>query len=370
VKHNLVLAGVEKRYGAFRALRETNLEIGSGQFVTLLGPSGSGKTTILMSIAGFVAPSSGRIVLDGLDITGLPPERRNFGVVFQGYALFPHLTVYDNVAFPLRTRGIVGQAAKPRVEAALEMAKLASFAHRYPRQLSGGQQQRVALARALVYGPGLLLLDEPLSALDRALRTEFQSEFKAIHRKLGTTFIYVTHDQDEALTMSDRIVILDQGRILQDAAPQELYERPASEFVAGFLGKSNILRGRVTESANGRCRLETAGLTCWVDAAGRTPQAGEAAVAALRPEKIRLSREAPGDGLASARGRVASLLYSGATIEVELVLADGSPLTANVAAGTITLAEGEELNASWAPEAALLVEASNADPAAPAATAP
>jgi putative spermidine/putrescine transport system ATP-binding protein len=362
VKQNLALTGVTKRYGAFNALHETNLDIRAGEFVTLLGPSGSGKTTILMSIAGFVAPSTGRIMLDGQDITGLPPERRNFGVVFQGYALFPHLSVYDNVAFPLRTRGIVGEAARPKVEAALEMAKLGSFAQRYPRQLSGGQQQRVALARALVYGPGLLLLDEPLSALDRALRKEFQSEFKAIHRKVGTTFIYVTHDQDEALTMSDRIVILDQGRILQDAAPAELYERPASEFVAGFLGKSNILRGKVATLADGRARFETPAFACWADSGREQPRAGESAVAALRPEKIRLGREAAADGLASVRGRVAGFLYTGAVIEVELALADGSTLTATVPAGTIALAEGDEVVASWAPEAAILV-APNAKPA-------
>jgi ABC-type nitrate/sulfonate/bicarbonate transport system ATPase subunit len=194
VKDSLVLDKVEKRYGDFVALEPTDLTIKAGEFITLLGPSGSGKTTILMSIAGFVAPSSGRMLLDGRDVTGLPPERRNFGVVFQGYALFPHLTVYDNVAFPLRARGITGDAARPKIMAALEMAKLGAFAHRYPRQLSGGQQQRVALARSLVFSPELLLLDEPLSALDKALRKEFQTEFRSIHREVGSTFIYVTHD--------------------------------------------------------------------------------------------------------------------------------------------------------------------------------
>ena len=357
VKNNLVLSGLAKRYGDFVALHETHLDIKAGEFVTLLGPSGSGKTTILMSIAGFVAPSSGQILLDGVDVTGLPPERRNFGVVFQGYALFPHLTVYDNVAFPLRARGIRGAAARPKIEAALEMAQLGAFAGRLPRQLSGGQQQRVALARSLVFEPELLLLDEPLSALDRALRKDFQSEFKAIHRQVGTTFIYVTHDQEEALTMSDRIVILDRGRILQCAPPAELYERPATEFVAGFLGKSNFLRGRIRRRADGLAEIEGAALTSWANV-GRQADLGEGApaVAALRPEKIRLHRTEPAADACSARGRVSELTYLGATCEVTLTLADGSSLAALMPAGAIALAEGDEIVASWAPDAAILVE--------------
>ncbi|MGL4287486.1 MAG: ABC transporter ATP-binding protein [Phreatobacter sp.] len=356
MKHNLVLSGLEKRYGDFVALHETNLDIKAGEFVTLLGPSGSGKTTILMSIAGFVAPTSGRILLDGQDVTGLPPEQRNFGVVFQGYALFPHLTVYDNVGFPLRARGIRGDAARPKIEAALEMAQLGAFAKRFPKQLSGGQQQRVALARSLVFGPELLLLDEPLSALDRSLRKDFQSEFKAIHRKVGTTFIYVTHDQEEALTMSDRIVILDKGRILQSAPPSELYERPATEFVAGFLGKSNFLRGRICRRTEGLAELDAAGLSSWASVGGQSALAdGDQAVAALRPEKIRLHRTEPSGDACSARGRVTELTYLGASVEVELAIGDGTRLTATMPAGAIALAEGDEIVASWAPDAAILV---------------
>ena len=362
MKDTLVLDKVEKRYGDFVALEPTDLTIGAGEFITLLGPSGSGKTTILMSIAGFVSPSRGRILLDGRDVTALPPERRNFGVVFQGYALFPHLTVFDNVAFPLRARGITGEAARPKVLAALEMAKLQTFAHRYPRQLSGGQQQRVALARSLVFSPELLLLDEPLSALDRALRKEFQTEFKSIHREVGTTFIYVTHDQEEALTMSDRIVILDRGRILQIAPPSELYERPATEFVAGFLGKSNFLRGRTASASQGQVELHMPGFVSTAAENGVAPQVGAPAVAALRPEKIRLAQptDRAGASPCQVRGRVSDVTYLGASVEVELKLEDGKSLLAAVPAGQRSFVEGEEMIASWGSDAAILVRPSEA----------
>lgn len=357
MKRNLILSNVEKRYGSFVALRKTDLEIKAGEFVTLLGPSGSGKTTILMSIAGFVTPTSGQILLDGANITELPPERRNFGVVFQGYALFPHLTVYENVAFPLRARGIRGEAARAKVEGALAMAQLDAFASRFPRQLSGGQQQRVALARSLVFGPEILLLDEPLSALDRSLRKDFQAEFKAIHRKVGTTFIYVTHDQEEALTMSDRIVILDRGRILQSAPPRELYERPETEFVAGFLGKSNFLRGQIGRVTDGLAQIHCGALSSWASVGHqRDLVPGSRSAAALRPEKIQLHRAEPTGEVCTVRGRAAAITYLGSTIEVELALMDDSRLTAMVPAGSISVEEGEELVASWAPSAPVLVK--------------
>lgn len=364
VKDSLVLDKVGKRYGDFVALEPTDLTIKAGEFITLLGPSGSGKTTILMSIAGFVAPSSGRMLLDGRDVTGLPPERRNFGVVFQGYALFPHLTVYDNVAFPLRARGITGDAARPKIMAALEMAKLQAFAHRYPRQLSGGQQQRVALARSLVFSPELLLLDEPLSALDKALRKEFQTEFRSIHREVGSTFIYVTHDQEEALTMSDRIVILDRGRILQIALPAELYERPATEFVAGFLGKSNFLRGKVAAASGGQVAIHMPGFAATAVENGIAAQAGQAAVAALRPEKIRLAAPSAGAEVTSCavRGHVGDITYLGSSIEVEVRLTGGETLLATVPAGQRSFVEGEEIVASWAPDAAILVRGNETSP--------
>ena len=354
MKQSLVLEGVQKRYGDYVALHRIDLAINAGEFVTLLGPSGSGKTTILMSIAGFVDPSAGRILLDGHDVTRLQPEQRNFGVVFQGYALFPHLTVYDNVAFPLRARGVRGAEARPMIEAALAMAQLEPFAQRFPAQLSGGQQQRVALARSLVYGPELLLLDEPLSALDRALRKDLQLELKGIHRKVGTTFIYVTHDQEEALTMSDRIVILNHGRILQCASPSELYERPATEFVAGFLGKSNFLRGRAGGDAGDITKIDGDAFSTWALRGVQTPREGDRVTAALRPEKVRLTKDKPPAGACAVQGRVAHVTYLGASNEIALRLSDGAELTALVAAG-MTFAENEEISAYWTPDSAVLV---------------
>ena len=243
--HNLALREVSKHYGSLAAVDRVSLEVPRGQFLTLLGPSGSGKTTLLMIIAGFVEPSAGDVLVDDARITHLPPEKRNFGMVFQGYALFPHLTVFDNVGFPLRVRGMPRADAAGRIRGALDLVQLGALAERYPRQLSGGQQQRVALARALVFTPDILLLDEPLSALDKKLRAELQWELKQIHQRVGTTFIYVTHDQEEALSMSDEIAIIRDGRIVQAGPPRALYERPATRFVADFLGKSNFIRGRV-----------------------------------------------------------------------------------------------------------------------------
>ena len=229
VAHSLVLRNLSKHYGRLAAVDDVSLSIPRGQFLTLLGPSGSGKTTLLMVIAGFVEPSAGEVVLDDRPITHVPPEKRNFGMVFQGYALFPHLTVLDNVAFPLRVRGIAKAEIGERVRTALDLVRLAHLRDRLPRQLSGGQQQRVALARALVFAPHVLLLDEPLSALDKKLRAELQWELKALHRRVGTTFIYVTHDQDEALSMSDQIAIIREGRLIQTGAPRSLYERPRTK---------------------------------------------------------------------------------------------------------------------------------------------
>ena len=239
--HALSLRNVTRRYGEAAAVADVSLEVGRGEFLTLLGPSGSGKTTLLMMIAGFVEPSAGQVLLDGRDITALPPEKRSFGMVFQGYALFPQMTVAENVAFPLRVRRIGRAERESRVRATLDLVQLGRFAERRPHQLSGGQQQRVALARALVFDPALLLLDEPLSALDKKLRAELQDELKALHRRVGRTFINVTHDQEEALSLSDRIAILNHGRLIQQGSPAELYERPATRFVAGFLGEANRL---------------------------------------------------------------------------------------------------------------------------------
>ena len=289
-----------------------SLRVERGEFLTLLGPSGSGKTTILMCIAGFVAPTAGAILLDGKDITPLPPERRDFGMVFQGYALFPHMTVAENVAFPLRVRKLSAADREAKVRAALDLVQLQGFAERLPRQLSGGQQQRVALARALVFDPALLLLDEPLSALDKKLRAELQEELKALHRRIGRTFVNVTHDQEEALSLSDRVAILNHGKLIQEGAPAHLYEQPRTRFVADFLGKSNFLQGEVRESVPGGFVIG-AGATRIVQAVAENhrPAHGSRVLLSLRPEKITLMAEQDeADNV--VEGRIAAWSYLGA----------------------------------------------------------
>ncbi|MFD9942755.1 ABC transporter ATP-binding protein [Nonomuraea sp. NPDC059023] len=232
---------VTKRYPGSLALDEVSLHVAAGEFMTLLGSSGSGKSTLLNVVAGFTEPTSGSVLVDGADITGVPPHRRELGMVFQHYALFPHMNVFENVAFPLRRRKVRGAELRRRVRDALEVVELGALGERRPSQLSGGQQQRVALARAIVFRPRVLLMDEPLGALDKRLREQLQLEIKRLHRELGITFVFVTHDQEEALTMSDRVALLREGRIVQVGTPQELYERPASRYVAEFLGESNLL---------------------------------------------------------------------------------------------------------------------------------
>ena len=238
------------------ALRGIDLDIAEGEFVTLLGPSGSGKTTLLMVIAGFEAPTRGDVFARGSDITRVVPERRNFGVVFQSYALFPHMSAAGNVGYPLAARGIGGERRRRKVDEALELVGLGGLGERRPSQLSGGQQQRVALARALIYEPTLLLLDEPLGALDRVLRERMQIELRNLHQKVGITFLYVTHDQDEALTMSDRVAVMRDGLIEQVGTPEEIYGRPATEFVASFVGVANVIRGEAVGSSDGLLEVE------------------------------------------------------------------------------------------------------------------
>ena len=310
--HALALQGLTKCYGSFTAVADVSLRVERGEFLTLLGPSGSGKTTILMCIAGFVAPTAGAILLDGKDITPLPPERRDFGMVVQGYALFPHMTVAENVAFPLRVRKLSAADREAKVRAALDLVQLQGFAERLPRQLSGGQQQRVALARALVFDPALLLLDEPLSALDKKLRAELQEELKALHRRIGRTFVNVTHDQEEALSLSDRVAILNHGKLIQEGAPAHLYEQPRTRFVADFLGKSNFLQGEVRESVPGGFVIG-AGATRIVQAVAENhrPAHGSRVLLSLRPEKITLMAEQDeADNV--VEGRIAAWSYLGA----------------------------------------------------------
>ncbi len=314
MKESLAFDSVRKAYGGFFALDDVSIDIKAGEFMTLLGPSGSGKTTMLMSIAGFVEPTSGSIRLDGKEITHLPPEKRNFGVVFQGYALFPHLTVRENVFYPLRVRGVPKAEADAKIRSMLEIVQLDHLAERYPKQLSGGQQQRVALARAMVFSPELLLLDEPLSALDRALRKDLQRELKDLHERLGTTFIYVTHDQEEALSMSDRIAILRDGRIEQLGRPEELYEKPASIFAANFLGKSNFLPARQVGCDDRFVTYAVGDHRFRLDRDGVRSLDGDISIV-LRPERLTLhsSEEAAPDNRMA--GRIKGVSYFGQLYE-------------------------------------------------------
>jgi putative spermidine/putrescine transport system ATP-binding protein len=349
--HALSLQRVSKRYGDFVAVQDASLEVASGQFLTLLGPSGSGKTTILMMIAGFVEPTEGRVLLDGRDITALPPERRDFGMVFQGYALFPHMTVAENVAFPLRVRKLGRAERDAKVRAALDLVQLDRFAERKPSQLSGGQQQRVALARALVFDPALLLLDEPLSALDKKLRAELQEELKALHRRVGRTFINVTHDQEEALSLSDEIAILNHGHLIQVGAPEALYERPATRFVADFLGKSNFIEGEAEADAGGFALRRGAARVLARGAArhGR-------ALLSLRPEKIALLPEgATEDNV--VEGRIAAWSYVGTGYALTVTTADLGSIRVHLPAWRIPVspAEGLPVRLGWSRDAAVAV---------------
>ena len=257
----VVLERLHKSFGPVIAVEDLDLAIEPGEFITLLGPSGSGKTTTLMMIAGFDYPTSGEIYIDGQPIVGVPPHRRDLGMVFQNYALFPHMTVAENIGFALKQRRVSKAETARSVAESLEIVRLRGYEGRYPRQLSGGQQQRVALARAIIFKPRALLMDEPLSALDKQLREELQLEIKRLHRQLGITFIYVTHDQREALILSDRVAVMNAGRIEQVGSPSDLYDRPANRFVASFVGESNFLAGTVVATENGVATVSVGAVT-------------------------------------------------------------------------------------------------------------
>jgi spermidine/putrescine ABC transporter ATP-binding subunit len=292
---SVILSGIEKRFDSVFVVRGVSLEICSGEFLTLLGPSGSGKTTMLMMIAGFETPSAGDIAIDGRSVVALPPYRRNIGMVFQNYALFPHLTVAENIGFPLKQRG-VDRAMRARLVAeSLELVRLPGYQSRHPKQLSGGQQQRVALARAIVFRPRLLLMDEPLGALDKQLRESLQLEMRRLHADLGITFIYVTHDQEEALTMSDRVAVLHEGHIAQVGTPEDLYDRPRDRFVASFIGETNFLPAVVRGSDKGVVIADCAGATLRASAQG-CPAPGETVILTTRPERMRFAVALGEDG--------------------------------------------------------------------------
>ena len=307
----LELRNISKGYGSFMAVADLSLQLAKGEFLSLLGPSGSGKTTTLTMIAGLLQPTSGEILLEGRPVTPLPPYKRNIGVVFQNYALFPHMTVAKNIAFPLTMRGAARDEIATRVSKVLKLVGLPDHGGRYPKQLSGGQQQRIALARAMVFEPPILLMDEPLGALDKKLREHMQLEIKRLHRELGMSIIYVTHDQEEALVMSDRIAVFNLGRLEQVGTPTELYERPATRFVAEFIGESNIFPGVAAVAANGFCSLECTGARLRA-VPTRPLAAGDRAVVSVRPERIDLQAGVPAAGTENViGGRVTEVVYLG-----------------------------------------------------------
>ncbi len=377
-KSSVELRDVTKRFGGFTAVDDLSLEIGQGEFFTLLGPSGCGKTTSLRMIAGFEEPTEGSVLIDGADVVGLPPYKRPTNTVFQSYALFPHLSVADNVGFGLKRQKVDKGEIERRVAAELERVGLAREAHRKPSQLSGGQQQRVALARALVNLPKVLLLDEPLGALDLKLRKGLQVQLKQIQQDVGITFVYVTHDQEEALTMSDRIAIMNHGRIEQVADPEQVYDKPASSFVAGFIGVSNLMPG-VVERAGGKGEVKLdSGVT--VDAPTNGFSAGDRCQAVVRPEKLLITPEGEkvSRGMPNVEGLVESSLYLGTATQMIVRLPDGVALT--VLCPNTDEAErrslpggGAKVKLSWAPEHMHLVKettgaGTESAPAEPAGT--
>jgi putative spermidine/putrescine transport system ATP-binding protein len=337
------LEGIVKTFGAVRAVDGVTLTVRAGEFLTLLGPSGSGKTTTLACVAGFAVPNEGEIVVNGRPITFEPPFRRDVGMVFQHYALFPHMSVADNVAFPLRMRRRPAAEIRERVAWALALVQLDGLGGRAPRQLSGGQQQRVALARALVFEPPALLMDEPLGALDKKLRAEMQLEIKHLHTRLGVTVIYVTHDQEEALTLSDRIAVMNRGRIEQLGTPLELYDSPRTRFVAEFLGESNVLEGTVTAVAGGPPVLVTRrGLRLPMRTGGVA--IGETLTLLVRPEKIALTLE----GNALVEGEVAEAIYLGEATRYVVRAGDETLVVKQQnATGGATLKVGARVGLRW-----------------------
>ena len=354
---SLTLRKVSKHYGALRAADEVELEVREGEFVTFLGPSGSGKTTTLQIVAGFTKPTSGEVLIDGELVTA-PPHKRDIGMVFQNYALFPHMTAADNVGYPLKVRRVGKEERRRRVDEALDMVGLADFGGRHPNQLSGGQQQRVAVARALVFRPRIVLLDEPLGALDKKLREHLQLEIKRIQHELGITMVYVTHDQEEALVMSDRIAVFNKGRIQQIGTTEEIYERPASLFVADFIGDSNIFEGSLKDNDGTRCIAS--GEFRFEIPADASPRVGDGPVAlVVRPERLRiLGPEAqPRIGENAVEAVVEDVIYLGNERRYTLVTAGGHKLVGRHQVGVSVAAPlvGTKVLAAWRVEDSIVV---------------
>jgi spermidine/putrescine ABC transporter ATP-binding subunit len=351
------IRNVGRRFGTVTAVESVSLEIGEGEFFALLGPSGCGKTTLLRMLAGFETPTEGEIVIAGIPMLGIDPNRRPVNMVFQSYAVFPHMTVEKNVGYGLRVTGVPRAETAERVAEALSLVKLGGLENRMPSQLSGGQRQRVALARALVKRPKVLLLDEPLSALDAKLREAMQIELVRLQKSVGITFVIVTHDQDEALSMANRIAVMDAGRVRQVAAPAELYEFPNSRFVAGFIGKLNLFEGKVAGIEAGKLALDIKGLDrITVPFDGRA--SGEIAIA-IRPEKVRIDRQPSTADRIGVRGRVSEVAYYGNESHIYLRTDDGTSITANVPNSARStqpsIIVGDELWASWEPADTLVL---------------
>ena len=354
VKTKLSIRGATKHYGAVTALADATLELREGEFLTLLGPSGSGKTTLLMMVAGLVPPSGGEIWIDGKLATYAPPNKRDIGIVFQNYALFPHLTVRENIAFPLQMRRVPPAQIEAEVKRALEIVQLPQVADRLPRQLSGGQQQRIALARCMVYRPSIILMDEPLGALDRQLRDQMQLEIKDLHARLGITVLYVTHDQEEAMAMSDRICLMNHGRIEQIGTPQELYFEPRSVFVAQFLGESNILDATVRQVGATMTLTGPGGME--LHGRGNGVAAGEPVKVIVRPERLRLlgEREAAEN---IATGTLKETVFAGGVTRFFVALPDGPVLSAKQLSADSEKEPriGDTVRLGWSAEHALVL---------------
>jgi len=355
----LTLRGVSKHYGKLVALEPTDLVIEPGEFFSLIGPSGSGKTTLLGAVAGFTPPTQGSIEVDGTDIVTLPPYRRNIGMVFQNYALFPHMSVADNVAFPLRLRKMPEAEVRERVARMLATIRLPDVGERMPSQLSGGQQQRIALARAAVYDPRLLLMDEPLGALDKNLREDMQYEIKAFHRAVNATVLYVTHDQDEAATMSDRIAIMNQGRIVQHGTPRELYEYPRNAFIAAFLGSANLISidGSPQRSAEA-VKVRIAGARD-MKAVDSTDGASGPTVICVRPETIRIADhgDEPSPEENRIEGKVLDAVYTAGTFRYQVDAGTDEPISVRMPSirQSDMLPPGASVTLAWPASATLLI---------------
>ncbi|MCF6388514.1 ABC transporter ATP-binding protein [Mycobacterium sp. MBM] len=355
-----------KRFDDYVAVADADFTIAAGEFFSMLGPSGCGKTTTLRMIAGFETPTAGAIRLQGVDVSKVPPHKRNVNTVFQHYALFPHMTVWDNIAYGPRSMKLDKKKGsgeiKRRVDEIIEIVRLTDFATRKPGQLSGGQQQRVALARALVNYPSALLLDEPLGALDLKLRHAMQFELKRIQREVGITFIYVTHDQEEALTMSDRIAVMNAGNVEQIGSPADIYDRPASVFVAGFIGQANLWAGRQTGRANRDfVEIDVLGTTLKSRPGDTAIESGGQATLMIRPERVQVSTDAPTGDLAVVRTTVQDMTFQGPVVRLSVAAPDGATVVAHVGPeqNLPLLRPGDEVYVSWSPEASLVLPAAD-----------